>query len=97
VFWVPGVARATGHGMALAERGNHDAIVCLGCVIRGQDLPLRAGGRASAAGIMQVSWTSGVRWHLGADDRGQGPGARAIRSEEQQGAEAVRSRSRWPI
>ena len=36
VLWVPGSLELPVTALALAERGNHDAIVCLGCVIRGE-------------------------------------------------------------
>src|SRR6202163_4161938 len=46
VFWVPGSLELPVTALALAERGNHDAIVCLGCVIRGETYHFEI-GRAS--------------------------------------------------
>jgi len=65
VFWVPGSLELPVMALALAERGNHDAIVCLGCVIRGETyhFELVAGKRPQAS--CRYSWTRASRWHLG--------------------------------
>jgi 6,7-dimethyl-8-ribityllumazine synthase len=36
VFWVPGALELPVMALTLAEKGGHDAIVCLGCVIKGE-------------------------------------------------------------
>ncbi|TMC73226.1 MAG: 6,7-dimethyl-8-ribityllumazine synthase [Chloroflexi bacterium] len=60
VFWVPGSLELPVTVLALAERGNHDAIVCLGCVIRGETYHFEIVAGQSAAGIMQVQLDTGV-------------------------------------
>jgi 6,7-dimethyl-8-ribityllumazine synthase len=60
VFWVPGSLELPVTALALAERGNHDAIVCLGCVIRGETFHFELVASQAAAGIMQVQLDTGV-------------------------------------
>ncbi len=60
VFWVPGSLELPITALALAERGNHDAIVCLGCVIRGETYHFELVASQAAAGIMQVQLDTGV-------------------------------------
>jgi len=60
VFWVPGSLELPVTALALAERGNHDAIVCLGCVIRGETYHFELVASQAAAGVMQVQLDTGV-------------------------------------
>ena len=60
VFWVPGSLELPVTALALAERGNHDAIVCLGCVVRGETYHFELVANQAAAGIMQVQLDTGV-------------------------------------
>jgi 6,7-dimethyl-8-ribityllumazine synthase len=60
VFWVPGSFELPVTALTLAERGNHDAIVCLGCVIRGETYHFELIAGQAAAGIMQVQLDTGV-------------------------------------
>lgn len=60
VFWVPGSLELPVTALSLAERGNHDAIVCLGCVIRGETFHFELVAGQAAAGIMQVQLDTGV-------------------------------------
>src|ERR1700694_1597061 len=60
VFWVPGALELPVTVLALAEKGNHDAIVCLGCVIRGETYHFEIVAGQAAAGIMQVQLDTGV-------------------------------------
>jgi len=60
VLWVPGSLELPVTALALAERGNHDAIVCLGCVIRGETYHFEVVADQAAAGIMQVQLDTGV-------------------------------------
>jgi len=46
--------------LALAEKGGHDAIVCLGAVIRGETFHFEVVAMQSAAGLMQVQLDTGV-------------------------------------
>ena len=60
VLWVPGSLELPVTALALAEKGNHDAIVCLGCVIRGETYHFEVVANQTAAGIMQVQLDTGV-------------------------------------
>jgi 6,7-dimethyl-8-ribityllumazine synthase len=60
VYWVPGALELPVTALALAEKGGHDAIVCLGCVIRGETYHFEIVARQSAAGLMQVQLDTGV-------------------------------------
>jgi 6,7-dimethyl-8-ribityllumazine synthase len=60
VLWVPGSLELPVTALALAEKGNHDAIVCLGCVIRGETYHFEVVANQAAAGIMQVQLDTGV-------------------------------------
>jgi 6,7-dimethyl-8-ribityllumazine synthase len=60
VLWVPGSLELPVTALALAEKGNHDAIVCLGCVIRGETYHFEVVANQAAGGIMQVQLDTGV-------------------------------------
>ncbi|HZK74505.1 MAG TPA: 6,7-dimethyl-8-ribityllumazine synthase [Clostridia bacterium] len=60
VLWVPGSLELPVTALALAEKGNHDAIVCLGCVIRGETYHFELVAGQAAAGIMQVQLDTGI-------------------------------------
>ena len=60
VFWVPGALELPVAALALAEKGGYDAIVCLGCVIRGDTYHFEIVANQSAAGLMQVQLDTGV-------------------------------------
>jgi 6,7-dimethyl-8-ribityllumazine synthase len=60
VFWVPGALELPLIALALAEKGGYDAIVCLGCVIRGETHHFEVVANQSAAGLMQVQLDTGV-------------------------------------
>jgi 6,7-dimethyl-8-ribityllumazine synthase len=60
VYWVPGSLELPVVALTLAEKGQHDAIVCLGCVIRGETFHFEVVAGQSAAGIMQVQLDTGV-------------------------------------
>jgi 6,7-dimethyl-8-ribityllumazine synthase len=60
VFWVPGSLELPVAALTLAEKGGYDAIVCLGCVIRGETYHFEVVANQAAAGIMQVQLDTGV-------------------------------------
>jgi len=60
VYWVPGALELPVTALTLAEKGGHDAIVCLGCVIRGETYHFEIVAGQSAAGLMQVQLDTGV-------------------------------------
>jgi 6,7-dimethyl-8-ribityllumazine synthase len=65
VYWVPGALELPVTALTLAEKGGHDAIVCLGCVIRGETYHFEIVANQAAAGIMQVQLDTGVPVTLG--------------------------------
>jgi 6,7-dimethyl-8-ribityllumazine synthase len=74
VFWVPGALELPVISLALAEKGGYDAIVCLGCVMRGETFEFEVVAMQSAAGLMQVQLDTGVpimNGVLTTDDRDQ--------------------------
>ena len=60
VYWVPGALELPVTALTLAEKGGHDAIVCLGCVIRGETFHFEIVAGQAAAGLMQVQLDTGV-------------------------------------
>lgn len=60
IFWVPGVLELPVTALALAEKGEHDAIVCLGAVIRDETFHFEVASMQVAAGLMQVQLDTGV-------------------------------------
>ena len=60
VFWVPGSLELPVTALALAEKGGHDAIICLGAVIRGETFHFEVVAMQAAQGLMQVQLDTGV-------------------------------------
>jgi 6,7-dimethyl-8-ribityllumazine synthase len=60
VYWVPGALELPVTALALAEKGEHDAIVCLGAIIRDETFHVEVMAMQSAAGLMQVQLDTGV-------------------------------------
>ena len=60
VFWVPGSLDLPVTALALAEKGGHDAIVCLGCVVRNETFDFEIVSMQTASGLMQVQLDTGV-------------------------------------
>ena len=74
VYWVPGSLELPVTALALAEKGGHDAIVCLGCVIRGETFHFEVVAMQAAMGVMQVQLDTGVPIAFGVlttDDKDQ--------------------------
>jgi len=74
VYWVPGSLELPVTALALAEKGGHDAIVCLGCVIRGETFHFEVVAMQAAMGVMQVELDTGVPITFGVlttDDKDQ--------------------------
>jgi len=74
VFWVPGSLELPVTALALAEKGGHDAIVCLGAVIRGETFHFEVVAMQAASGLMQVQLDTGVPIAFGVlttDDKDQ--------------------------
>jgi len=60
VFWVPGSLEIPVTALALAEKGGYDAIVCLGCVIRGETYHFEIVANHAAEGVLHVQLDTGV-------------------------------------
>jgi len=60
VAWVPGSLEIPLAALALARSGRYDAIICLGCVIRGETLHFDLVAHNAAAGISRVALETGV-------------------------------------
>lgn len=60
VVWVPGAFEIPAVAAKLAASGSHDAILCLGAVIRGDTAHFELVANEAARGIAEVSRTSGV-------------------------------------
>jgi 6,7-dimethyl-8-ribityllumazine synthase len=90
VYWVPGSLELPVTALALAEKGGHDAIVCLGAVIRGETFHFEVVAMQSAAGLMQVQLDTGVPIAFGVlttEDRDQALARSGPKNNK--GAEAV--------
>ena len=60
VAWVPGSFEAPLAARTLAETGKYAAVICLGCVIRGETGHYDHVAGQAAAGIMSASLATGV-------------------------------------
>jgi 6,7-dimethyl-8-ribityllumazine synthase len=60
VVWVPGALEIPLVARRMAETRAYDAIVCLGCVIKGETLHFDLVAQHAAAGIAQVALRTGV-------------------------------------
>lgn len=60
VAWVPGSFEIPIVARTMAESGRYEAIVCLGCVIRGETGHYDHVAGQAASGVMQASQASGV-------------------------------------
>ena len=60
IFWVPGAFEIPQVAMRLARRGGFDALVCLGCVIRGETPHFEYVAGEAARGIADVGRLTGV-------------------------------------
>jgi 6,7-dimethyl-8-ribityllumazine synthase len=65
VFSVPGAFELPQAARCVAETGRFDAIVCLGCVIRGETPHFEYISAAAAHGLMQASGETGVPMAFG--------------------------------
>jgi 6,7-dimethyl-8-ribityllumazine synthase len=58
--WVPGSFEVPLVARTLAETGRYEAVVCLGCIIRGETGHYDHVAGQAASGVMQASQASGV-------------------------------------
>ncbi len=57
---VPGAFEIPTAALRLAQTGQYDAIICLGCLIKGDTMHFEYIAEAASRGIMDVSVTTGV-------------------------------------
>lgn len=60
VYWVPGSLELPVTALALAEKGEQDAIIALGAIIRGETFHFEVVATQAAQGLMQVQLDTGV-------------------------------------
>jgi 6,7-dimethyl-8-ribityllumazine synthase len=60
VVQVPGAFEIPVAALRLAETGDFDAVICLGCLIKGDTMHFEYIASATSHGIMDVSMTTGV-------------------------------------
>jgi 6,7-dimethyl-8-ribityllumazine synthase len=58
--WVPGALEIPVVAKQLAQSGHYHAIICLGCVIKGETLHFDLVAREAAAGVAQVALETGI-------------------------------------
>lgn len=60
VLSVPGAFELPVTAMRLAETGGYDAVICLGCLIKGETMHFEYIAEATSRGLMDVSLATGV-------------------------------------
>ncbi|MCP5469042.1 MAG: 6,7-dimethyl-8-ribityllumazine synthase [Chlamydiales bacterium] len=60
IAWVPGAFEIPLIAQQFAESGEIDAVICLGCVIRGETAHFDHVSNQAASGIMQVGLRTGI-------------------------------------
>jgi 6,7-dimethyl-8-ribityllumazine synthase len=65
IYWVPGALEIPLTAQALAESGRIDAVICLGCVIRGETAHFEYVAAECAAGVTQVALETGTPCSFG--------------------------------
>jgi 6,7-dimethyl-8-ribityllumazine synthase len=60
VAWVPGALEIPLAARRLAETRRYDAVICLGCVVKGETLHFDLVAQNAAAGMAQVALQTGV-------------------------------------
>jgi 6,7-dimethyl-8-ribityllumazine synthase len=60
IFWVPGSFELPAVARRVAESGRFDAVLGLGCIIRGQTPHFEYVAKEVAAGLSRVSWETRV-------------------------------------
>jgi 6,7-dimethyl-8-ribityllumazine synthase len=60
VAWVPGALEIPLAAQHFARTGRYDAVICLGCVIKGETLHFDLVAQQASAGISRVALDTGV-------------------------------------
>jgi 6,7-dimethyl-8-ribityllumazine synthase len=91
VYMVPGAFELPQAARCAAETGQHEAIVCLGCVIRGETPHFEYISAAVAHGLMEASGETGVPMAFGVltTDSWEQAEARAGEGRDNKGFEAA--------
>jgi 6,7-dimethyl-8-ribityllumazine synthase len=91
VFEVPGAFELPQAARCAAEAGRYDAVVCLGCVIRGETPHFEYISASVAHGIQEASGETGVPMAFGVltTDTPQQAEARAVEGPDNKGFEAA--------
>jgi len=91
VAWVPGTFELPVVAQRLAQSGQFDAVICLGCVIRGETAHFEHVSNAGTLGLLQAGLTSGVPVIFGVltTDTVEQARARARSGPGNKGAEAA--------
>ncbi|MCU1352964.1 MAG: 6,7-dimethyl-8-ribityllumazine synthase [Acidimicrobiales bacterium] len=93
--WVPGAFELPLAAKTFAESGRVDAVICIGCVIRGETTHYESVAGESAAGILRAGLATGVPIVFGvlttedtdqALARSEGPGGHNVGEEGAAGA-----------
>jgi 6,7-dimethyl-8-ribityllumazine synthase len=90
-FWVPGAFELPQAARAVADTGRFDAVVCLGCVIRGETPHFEYISSAVAHGLMHAAGESGIPMAFGVltTDTPEQAAARAGDGRDNKGYEAA--------
>jgi 6,7-dimethyl-8-ribityllumazine synthase len=93
VVHVPGAFEIPVAAMRLAETGRFDAVICLGCLIKGDTMHFEYIASAASQGIMDVATATGVPVAFGVltaltDNQAA---ARSARGPDNKGREAARA------
>ena len=91
VYTVPGAFELPQAARAAAETGRFDAVICLGCVIRGETAHFEYISAAAAHGLMEASGETGVPMAFGVltTDTWEQAEARAVEGPSNKGFEAA--------
>ena len=91
VYTVPGAFELPQAARCAAETGSYDAVVCLGCVIRGETPHFEYSSAAVAHGLMEASGETGVPMAFGVltTDSWEQAEARAGGGRDNKGFEAA--------
>ena len=91
VVRVPGAFEIPVTAMRLAETGNYDAVICIGCLIKGDTMHFEYIASAASHGIMEAAAATGVPIAFGVlttltDEQAE---ARAVAGPDNKGREAA--------
>lgn len=65
ILWVPGAFEIPVTALRAAETGRYDAVICIGCVIKGETMHFEYIASAACQGIAEAAAVTGVPMALG--------------------------------